>query len=93
MTGGQMAPTTMPDQRTTTSPFGRDVDDVGMPVRMAELLAALQTPAYITRQTVLKPKYINQGQKGIEEGVYLPDGRPLLQLLWKWSAPAPPTGA
>ena len=65
MTGGQMAPTTMPDQRTTTSPAGRDVADVGMPIKVAELLAALQTPAYITRQTVIKPKFINWTKKAI----------------------------
>ncbi|WP_419662769.1 KorB4: 2-oxoglutarate ferredoxin oxidoreductase, subunit beta [Desulfosarcina variabilis str. Montpellier] len=65
MTGGQMAPTTMPDQRTTTSPFGRQVDQVGMPIKMAELLAALQTPGYITRQTVIKPKYIMKAKKAI----------------------------
>jgi 2-oxoglutarate ferredoxin oxidoreductase subunit beta len=65
MTGGQMAPTTMPDQRTTTSPAGRDVADVGMPIKVAELLAALQTPAYITRQTVIKPKYINRAKKAV----------------------------
>jgi 2-oxoglutarate ferredoxin oxidoreductase subunit beta len=65
MTGGQMAPTTMPQQRTTTSPAGRDVADVGMPIKVAELLAALQTPAYITRQTVIKPKYINRAKKAI----------------------------
>ena len=64
MTGGQMAPTTMPDQRTTTSPFGRKVEEVGMPVKMAELLAALQTPAYVCRQAVLKPKYIVKAKKG-----------------------------
>ncbi len=67
MTGGQMAPTTMPDQRTTTSPFGRNVEDVGMPIKVAELLAALQTPAYITRQTVIKPKYINKAKKAIKQ--------------------------
>jgi 2-oxoglutarate/2-oxoacid ferredoxin oxidoreductase subunit beta len=66
MTGGQMAPTTMPGQHTTTSPFGRDVEDVGMPIKMAELLAALQTPAYITRQTVIKPKYIIKAKKAIK---------------------------
>jgi 2-oxoglutarate ferredoxin oxidoreductase subunit beta len=65
MTGGQMAPTTMPNQRTTTSPFGRDVADVGMPIKVAELLAALQTPAYITRQTVIRPKYIVKAKKAI----------------------------
>jgi len=67
MTGGQMAPTTMPDQRTSTSPFGRKVDEVGMPIKMAELLAALQTPAYISRQTVIKPKYINKAKKSIKQ--------------------------
>ncbi|MBU1711532.1 MAG: 2-oxoglutarate oxidoreductase [Proteobacteria bacterium] len=66
MTGGQMAPTTMPGQRTTTSPFGRDVKDVGMPIKVAELLSALQTPAYITRQSVIKPKYIVKAKKAIK---------------------------
>ena len=66
MTGGQMAPTTMPNQRTTTSPFGRDVNDVGMPIRMAELLSSLATPAYVTRQAVLKPKFINKAKKAIK---------------------------
>ncbi len=67
MTGGQMAPTSMPNQRTTTSPFGRDVEEVGMPIKMAELIAALQTPAYIVRQAVLKPKYIVKAKKAIKQ--------------------------
>ncbi len=67
MTGGQMAPTTMPGQRTTTSPFGRNVEDCGMPIRMAELLSSLATPAYITRQTVIKPKYIVKTKKAIKQ--------------------------
>ena len=67
MTGGQMAPTTMPNQRTTTSPLGRNVAEVGMPIKMAELLAALQTPAYITRQSVIRPKYIIQAKKAIKQ--------------------------
>ncbi len=76
MTGGQMAPTTMPDQRTTTSPFGRNVDDVGMPVKVAELIGALQTPAYITRQSVLKPKYIGRAKKAIKKAFeYQLEGR------------------
>lgn len=66
MTGGQMAPTTMPGQHTTTSPFGRNVEDVGMPIKMAELLAALQTPAFITRQAVIKPKYIIKAKKALK---------------------------
>lgn len=67
MTGGQMAPTTMPGQRTTTSPFGRNVEDCGMPIKMADLLSSLQTPAYITRQTVIKPKYIVKAKKAIKQ--------------------------
>ncbi len=66
MTGGQMAPTTMPDQRTTTSPFGRNVNEVGMPIKVAELLTSLQTPAYITRQASMKPKYIVKAKKAIK---------------------------
>lgn len=67
MTGGQMAPTTMPEQRTTTSPFGRKTDYTGMPVKVAEMLAALTTPAYITRQTVISPKYINRSKKALKK--------------------------
>ena len=62
-----MAPTTMPDQRTTTSPFGRKTADVGMPIKVAELLAALETPAFITRQALTKPKYINKAKKAIKQ--------------------------
>lgn len=65
MTGGQMAPTTLPNQRTTTSPAGRDVSQVGMPIKMAELLSALQTPGYISRQALIKPKYIARAKKAI----------------------------
>ncbi len=65
MTGGQMAPTTMPGQRTTTSPYGRNVEEVGMPIKMADLLAALQTPAYITRQTVIDPKSVRKAKQAI----------------------------
>jgi 2-oxoglutarate ferredoxin oxidoreductase subunit beta len=67
MTGGQMAPTTMPQQRTSTSPFGRNVEDVGMPIKMADLLSALETPGYIVRQTVLKPKYIMKAKKALKQ--------------------------
>jgi len=67
MTGGQMAPTTLPGQRTTTSPLGRDVADVGMPIKVAELISSLETPAYIARQAVIKPKYIVRAKKAIKK--------------------------
>lgn len=76
MTGGQMAPTTMPGQRTTTSPLGRNVNDVGMPIQVAELLSSLQTPAYITRQSIIKPKYIVKAKKAIKRAFeYQLEGR------------------
>ena len=67
MTGGQMAPTTLPGQRATTAPAGRDPDDTGMPIRMANLLGELVTPAYITRQAVLNPKQVNKAKKAIKK--------------------------
>ena len=67
MTGGQMAPTTMPGQKTTTCPAGRDVADVGHPVRVAELLAALVTPGYIVRVAVHTPRHIIQAKKVIRQ--------------------------
>jgi len=67
MTGGQMAPTTMPGQRATTAPFGRNTDDTGMPLKMANLLAALETPGYVARQTLIAPKYVNKAKKAIKK--------------------------
>lgn len=67
MTGGQMAPTTMPGQRATTAPNGRNVEETGMPIRMCELLSTLATPGYISRQALLKPKYINKAKKAIRQ--------------------------
>ena len=52
MTGGQMAPTTMPGQVTTTSPAGRDPTSAGYPMRMCELLSTLRTPGYVVRTAV-----------------------------------------
>ncbi|MFP4307285.1 MAG: thiamine pyrophosphate-dependent enzyme, partial [Desulfococcaceae bacterium] len=76
MTGGQMAPTTLPDQRTTTSPTGRDVGQTGMPIRVAELLSALVTPAFISRQTVIRPKYVKRAKKAIKQAfTYQKEGR------------------
>ncbi len=55
MTGGQMAPTTMPGQVATTCPMGRDVEHSGHPVRMVELISTLRTPAFVARTSVHTP--------------------------------------
>ncbi|MBW1695590.1 MAG: 2-oxoglutarate oxidoreductase [Deltaproteobacteria bacterium] len=67
MTGGQMAPTTMPEQQTTTSPYGRDTAESGMPIRMVEMLSTLSTPAYLSRHTVIRPKYVIRAKKAIKK--------------------------
>lgn len=67
MTGGQMAPTTMPGQITTTTPRGRNVEECGYPMRMAELLSTLRTPAYIERVAVHTPQNIVRAKKAIRK--------------------------
>ena len=66
MTGGQMAPTTLVGQKTTTSPRGRDSALSGCPIRMAELLATLQSPAYVARVSVHNPANINRAKKAAQ---------------------------
>ena len=66
MTGGQMAPTTLPGQVTTSSPTGRDVKMAGYPMRMAELLGGLPGAAYVTRQAVLDVPGIRRTKKAIK---------------------------
>jgi 2-oxoglutarate ferredoxin oxidoreductase subunit beta len=67
MTGGQMAPTTMPGQRTTTCPAGRDTASVGMPLRVSEMLATFQTPSYIARVSVHDSKNQINAKKVIKK--------------------------
>ncbi len=66
MTGGQMAPTTLPGMHTTSSPQGRDVGTMGYPVRMAELLATLDGPSYVVRRSVHDPGQINRTKRAIK---------------------------
>ena len=63
MTGGQMAPTTLPGQRTSTSPYGRDVRNDGPPLKMAELLANLEGVAFSARIAVNDPRNLAQAKK------------------------------
>jgi 2-oxoglutarate ferredoxin oxidoreductase subunit beta len=71
MTGGQMAPTTLVGQKATTSPFGRDKDHAGAPIRMSEMLATLDGPAYIERVTVTSPANIRKAKKAIKKAFQL----------------------
>ena len=68
MTGGQMAPTTLPGQVTQTTPFGRDVNAAGYPVRVCEMLSTLDGVALAQRVTVDSPKNIIAAKKAILKG-------------------------
>lgn len=65
MTGGQMAPTTLPGQKTSSSPFGRDVEIAGFPLKMAELVAVQEGASYVVRRSLHDPKNIRQAKKAI----------------------------
>ena len=67
MTGGQMAPTTLPGQVTTTSPYGRDTNHCGYPVRVSEMLATLKGAYYIERVSVNNVKNVVAAKKAIKK--------------------------
>ncbi len=67
MTGGQMAPTSLVGQKTTTSPTGRKIERAGYPIKMAELLATLDGPAYISRVSVSSAKYVVRAKQAIRK--------------------------
>ncbi len=66
MTGGQMAPTSLPTQVTQTSPYGREPQTAGYPIRVCELLSTLDGVAYLERVTVDSPKNIRKAKKAIK---------------------------
>jgi 2-oxoglutarate ferredoxin oxidoreductase subunit beta len=67
MTGGQMAPTTLPGMRTSTTPQGRDTKVAGNPIRVCELLSALTGPAYIARVAVTSPRRVREATRAVRK--------------------------
>lgn len=67
MTGGQMAPTTMIGMKTTTSPFGRDSQFDGHPIRMSEIIGQVEGAAYVERVAVNSPANIRKAKKAIKK--------------------------
>jgi 2-oxoglutarate/2-oxoacid ferredoxin oxidoreductase subunit beta len=65
MTGGQMAPTTLPGMKTTSSPNGRDVESQGYPIKVAEMLSTLDGVGYCVRRSLHDPKNIRLAKKAI----------------------------
>lgn len=84
MTGGQMAPTSLPGQKTTSSPFGRDIEMTGMPIRIAELIASLPGAAYVVRRSLHSVREINRAKKAIRwafEAQVMGAGFAMVELL------------
>ena len=83
-TGGQMAPTTLDGQKSTTCIYGRNPEINGNPVKMCELLSTLTGPAYIARQSLCDVKHIVQAKKAIKkafEHQINGDGFTMVELL------------
>lgn len=62
-----MAPTTLPGQKTTTTPKGRDVQEAGHPLRICEMLATLDGPVYIERVAVDSPRNVLKTKKAVQK--------------------------
>lgn len=95
MTGGQMAPTTLPGQKTTSSPYGRDIETQGFPIRMAEILSELDGAAYVVRRSLHDPAHIRKAKKAVKQAIQVQMqgiGFGMVELLsscptnWKMSA-------
>lgn len=84
MTGGQMAPTTLPGQKTTSSPFGRSPALAGYPMRVSEMLATLDGSAYIVRRSLHDVANIRKAKKAIKTAIQVQKaglGFSLVELL------------
>jgi len=95
MTGGQMAPTTLPGQKTTSSPTGRDTQRQGYPIQTAELLSTLEGSSYVVRRSLHSSREIRRAKKAIRTAFEVQRnglGFSLVELLstcptnWKMSA-------
>lgn len=67
MTGGQMAPTTLAGMQTSTSPYGREIESMGSPLKITELIANLPGVYYVTRQSVHTHKHARKAKKAIRK--------------------------
>ncbi len=88
MTGGQMAPTTLLGQKTTTTPFGRNVKEAGYPLRVCELLSSLPGVAYLERVAVNSPSNIRKAKKAIKKSFTLQLERDSFSLV-EFLSPCP----
>jgi 2-oxoisovalerate ferredoxin oxidoreductase beta subunit len=97
MTGGQMAPTTLEGQKTTTTPYGRNVNTDGYPIKMCEVLSQLTAPTYIERVSLHDPANIRKTRNAVRKALQNARERKGFQFVevlstcpsgWKMDAPA-----
>ena len=69
MTSGQMAPTTLVGQQTATSPYGRTITNEGYPLKVAEMVATLESPIYVERVALTSPKNIRSARRALRKGL------------------------
>ena len=69
MTGGQMAPTTIPGMKSSTSPSGRNVQTMGHPLKITDIVAALPGSYYVTRQSVHTPANVRKAKKAMRKAI------------------------
>jgi len=84
MTGGQMAPTTLPGMASSTSPYGRDVEMMGNPLKMTELVAQLPGTYFVTRHAVHSPGHVRKAKKALKqafENVKAKKGTQLVEIV------------
>lgn len=67
MTGGQMAPTTLPGMKSSTSPYGRDIRTMGNPLKMTDIVATLPGTCYVTRQSVHTPINVKKTKRAMRK--------------------------
>ncbi len=84
MTGGQMAPTTLEGMKTSTSPYGREIDTMGSPLKITEMIASLPGVYYVTRQSVHTHKHARKAKKAVKtafENTRLPKGLSFVEIV------------
>lgn len=91
MTGGQMAPTTLVGEKTTTTPYGRNPVQHGYPLHMCELLSQLNAPAYIARVTCADPANALKAKAAVKRLLNI-NSMEKAFLLWNSYQTVPQTG-
>jgi 2-oxoglutarate ferredoxin oxidoreductase subunit beta len=75
MTGGQMAPTTLIGQKTTTSVYGRTVEQAGLPLRMCEILSQIDCAVFVERVMLNNPANVRKAKAAVKKALDIQDAR------------------